>query len=91
MKSGTYKNFLAGYIEGNRKKQLESIRLLKKYRKSIGMTEGRYVPPEVTEQDILEEVAKGWAKNPRIDEESPPFKKMTPEQRNNYIEWNTFE
>ena len=89
------KNFLAGFIEGDRKKQLESLEILKEYRKSNGIPEGRYE----LKRKLSEEETSSDDEDDEEDEEeiiyldinSEPYKKMTLNQKKFIIKHNTFK
>ena len=95
------KNFLAGFIEGDRKKQLESLEILKEYRKSNGIPEGRYeLKRKLSEEETSSDNEDD--ENSSDDEEdteeiiyldinSEPYKKMTLNQKKFIIKHNTFK
>ncbi len=89
------KNFLAGFIEGDRKKQLKSLKILKEYRKSNGIPEGRYelkrkLSEEETSSDD-EEDEEDTEEIIHLDINSEPYKKMTLNQKKFIIKHNTFK
>ena len=88
-------NFLAGFIEGDRKKQLESLEILKEYRKSNGIPEGRYelkrkLSEEETSSDN-EDDEEDTEEIIYLDINSEPYKKMTLNQKKFIIKHNTFK